>query len=190
VQRPPGLPCALCFQGGSERCKARTISVARMMMRVLRPFRGSSGVARCQTLMVRRRARGVSGRCFAPRMRRPRFHCCLKLESECLNAVVPAKAGTHNHRIVLKRRTSSTTAYHGWIPQVRVPAFAGTTYGESVLLRQRRITRLPSSALSTCDRAGPASPSSGDAVRRCCCPLRPVGAPMSSRHRCARARTA
>ena len=62
----------------------------------------SSGVARSKALMVRRRASAVSGRCSAspgePRGPDARpayiFPGCLKIETECFNAVVPAKAGT------------------------------------------------------------------------------------------------
>ena len=48
------------------------------------------------------------------------------------NSVVPAEAGTHNHRRLLLKQSRPPSCPYNFRRGVWVPAFAGTTWGESV----------------------------------------------------------
>jgi hypothetical protein len=100
VQRPPGLPCALCSSGGWKRCKARTNSVARMRTCVLSPVIARSVRDDCvrRSALARRRKQSrvacVALDCFAEPVIGPAKRadplagddsgasCCLTAESE------------------------------------------------------------------------------------------------------------
>jgi len=110
THRAPGIPCALRYFGANDYCKPRARRAARSR---------SSVCKRCG---------------------------CLKFESERVRGmrtsaksrVVPANAGTHNHRHLLERKPLAN------VPNVRsrrpderncahagVPACAGTTWGRT-----------------------------------------------------------
>ncbi|MGN1289605.1 MAG: hypothetical protein ACI4XG_23950 [Bradyrhizobium sp.] len=62
---------------------------------------------------------------------------CFEPMSRITHLVVPAKAGTHNHRVVLLKKAAATASRNNEDRWLWVPAFAGTT---PILLRYQWVT--------------------------------------------------